>query len=154
MGGVSAIVAINTLALCLNSKIYSLQMIRLILHPCFHGILMPMCLLRTLLHIQHAYALEYDKPWLIQHYIQIYNMLMFRFIWLCCTPPFFMRFSKHIWFFFADSKYVNFNKNTYIFLLFSYLSFVITPQLKKHTGSVFSISLSFLNYLKKNCTMH
>ena len=39
---------------------------------------MPMCLLCTLLRIQHACALEYDKPWLIQHYIQIFNMLVFR----------------------------------------------------------------------------
>ena len=51
--------------------------------------------------------------------------------------------------FFADSKYVNFNKNTYCFLFFSYLFSVITPQLKKHIVSVLSISLSFLNHLKK-----
>ena len=56
---------------------YSLQMIRSSLHPCLHGILMPMCLLWTLLQIQHAYALEYDKPWLIEHYIKNLNMLMF-----------------------------------------------------------------------------
>ena len=51
--------------------------------------------------------------------------------------------------FFADSKYVNFNNNTLCFLFFSYLSYVNTPQLKKHTVSVSSISLSFLNHLKK-----
>ena len=67
----------NTLLFCLNSKMCSLQMIRPSLDPCLHGILMPMCLLRTLLRIQHAYALEYDKPWLIQHYIQIFNVLVF-----------------------------------------------------------------------------
>ena len=38
---------------------------------------MHMCMLRTLLRIQHACALEYDKPWLIQHYIKIFNMLVF-----------------------------------------------------------------------------
>ena len=67
----------KALPFCLNSKMCSLQMIRSSLDPCLHGILMPICLLRTLLRIQHAYALEYDKPWLIQHYIQIFNMLMF-----------------------------------------------------------------------------
>ena len=51
--------------------------------------------------------------------------------------------------FFADSKYVNFNKNTLFFLFFSYLSSIITPQLKKNTVSVSSISLSFLNHLNK-----
>ena len=51
--------------------------------------------------------------------------------------------------FFVDSKYVNFNKNTLFFLFFSYFSSIITPQLKKHTASVLSISLSFLNHLKK-----
>ena len=36
-----------------------------------------MCLLHSLLRIQHAYSLEYDKPWLIKHYIQIFNVLVF-----------------------------------------------------------------------------
>ena len=35
---------------------------------------MSMCPPRTLFRIHHAYALEYDKPWLIEHYIQIFNM--------------------------------------------------------------------------------
>ena len=56
--------------------------------------------------------------------------------------------------FFIDSKYVNFNKNILFFVFFSYLSSVLTPQLKKHTVSVLSISLSFLNHLKKNCMVH
>ena len=70
-------VVLNRTRILLNSNLYSLQMIRPSLHPCFHGIPMPMCLLCTLLRIQHAYSLEYDIPWLIQHYIQIFNMLMF-----------------------------------------------------------------------------
>ena len=134
---------------CLNSKMYSLQMIRSCFHPCFHGILMPMFLLDTFLRIQHAYALEYDKPWKIQHYIQIFNMLVFS-----CSSD----YAAHLHFlwdfinryvFFANSKYVNFNKNTLFFLFFSYLSSIITPQLKKHTVSVSSISLLFFNHLKK-----
>ena len=45
---------------------------------------------------------------------------------------------------FADSKYVIFNKNINVFLFFSYLSSVISPQLKKHTGSFF-IHISFVS---------
>ena len=109
---------------------------------------MPMCLLHTLLWIQHAYALEYDKPWLIQHYIEIFNMLVFSSSsdYPACLD--FLWDFRNIYGFFADSKYVNFDKNTYFFLFFSYLSYVITPQLKKHIVSVLSISLSFLNHFK------
>ena len=73
---------------------------------------MPMCLLYTLLQIQLAFALQYEKPWLIQHYIQIFNMLVFSGS---------SDFVAHLHFYeileidmvsFADSKYVNFNKNT------------------------------------------
>ena len=70
-------VVLNRARILLNSNFYSLQMIRPSLHPCFRGIPLPMCLLCTLLQIQHACALEYDKPWQIQHYIHIFNMLMF-----------------------------------------------------------------------------
>ena len=38
---------------------------------------MPMCLVQNFLRIQHAYVMEYDKPWLIEHYIEILNMLVF-----------------------------------------------------------------------------
>ena len=51
--------------------------------------------------------------------------------------------------FFADSKYVNFNKNTLFFLFFSYLFSIITPWLKKHIVSVSSIMLLFLNHFEK-----
>ena len=124
-------------------------MIRMSLHPCWHGILMPMCLLRTLLKIQHAYALEYDKPWLIQHYIQIFNMLVFSRLFDYTAHLHFYEILEIDMVFFANSKYVNFNKNTLFFLFFSYLSSIITPQLKKHTVSVSSTSLSLLNHLKK-----
>ena len=60
-----------------TKKYINPSMIRRSLHPCFRGIPMPMCLLCTLLQLQHARALEYDQPWLIQHYIQIFNMLVF-----------------------------------------------------------------------------
>ena len=61
---------------------------------------MPMCLLQTFLQIQHAYALEYDKPWIIEHYIQILNMLVFsRWLPVYCTPPFFYKIlEKEIFF--------------------------------------------------------
>ena len=49
--------------------------------------------------------------------------------------------------FFANSKYVKFHKNTYFF---SYLSSVITPQLKKHTVSVSPITFSILDHFKQN----
>ena len=124
-------------------------MIRPSLHPCFHGIPMPMCLLCTLLRIQHACALEYDKPWQIQHYIHIFNMLVLSGSSVMLYTSIFYDILETNMVFFADSKFVNFNKNTYIFLFFSYLSSVITPQLKTHTVSVLSISLSFLNHLKK-----
>ena len=74
---------------------------------------MPMCLLRTLLQIQDVYALEYDKPWLIQHYIQIFNMLMFsRWLHYATHLHKFYEILETDMVFFADSKYVNFNKNT------------------------------------------
>ena len=133
---------------------YSLQMIRPSLHPCFHGISMPMCLLCTLLRIQHAYALEYDKPWPIQHYIQISNMLVFSGSSDYVAHLHFLWDFRNRYGFFADSKYVNFNKNTLFFLFFSYLCSIITPQLKKHIVSVLSISLLFLNHLKENCMVH
>ena len=126
-----------------------LPMIRPTLYPCWHGILMHMCLLQTLLCIQHAYALEYDKPWLIEHCIQIFNILMFSCLSDYAAHLHFLWDSRNRYGCFADSKYVNFNKNTLFFLFFSYLSSIITPQLKKHTVTVSSISLSFLNHLKK-----
>ena len=122
-------------------------MIRPSLDPCLHGILMPMCFLR-ILRIQHAYALEYDKPWLIQHYIQIFNVLVFSHSSDYAAQLHFLWDFRNRYGFFVDSKYVNSNKNTLFFLFFSYLSSIITPQLKKHIGSVLSISLSFLNHLK------
>ena len=133
---------------------YSLQMIRPSLHPCFRGIPMPMCLLCTLLRIQHAYALEYDKPWLIQHYIQTSNMLVFSGSFYYAAHLHFLWDFINRYVFFANSKYVNLNKNTQCFLFFSYLSYVISSQLKKHIVTVSSISLSFLNHLKKNCMVH
>ena len=78
---------------------------------------MPMCLLRTLLWIQHAYALEYDKPWLIEHYIQIFNMLVFS-RWLQYAAHHFYEILETDIVFFVDSKYVIFNKNIYIFSIF------------------------------------
>ena len=135
--------------ICLNSKIYSLQIIRPSLHPCLHGILMPMCLLRILLRIQHAYALEYDKPWLIQHYIQIFNMLVFSHSSEYAAHLYFLWDFRNRYGFFCKFHICKFNKNTLFFLLFSYLSSFITPQLKKHNVSVSSISLSFINHFKK-----
>ena len=74
---------------------------------------MPMCLHQTSLQIQHAYALEYDKPRLIQHYIQIFNMLVF-ICWLHYATDLhkFYESLETIMVFFVNSKYVNFNKNT------------------------------------------
>ena len=123
-------------------------MIRPSLHPCFHGIPIPMCLLCTLLRIQHACALEYDKPWLIQHYIQIFNMLVFSGLSDYAAHLHFLWYLRNRYGSFADSKYVNFNKNTSFFIFFSHLSSLITPQLKKHTISVSSISLLFLNHFE------
>ena len=119
----------------------------LILHPCWHEILMPMCLLETLLQIHHAYALKYDKPWLIEHYIQIFNMLVFSHWLQYATHLNFLWNFRNIYGFVVDSKYVTFNKNIYFFLFFSYLSCVITPQLKQ-TISVSAITLSFLNHFE------
>ena len=45
--------------------------------PIWHGSFMPMGLIQTLLWIHHAYALENPKPWIIEHWIQIFNMLVF-----------------------------------------------------------------------------
>ena len=73
---------------------------------------MPMCLLRTLLQIQHSYALDYDKPSLIQHYIQISNMLVFSGSSDYAAPSIFYEILETDMVFFADFKYVNFNKNT------------------------------------------
>ena len=81
------------------------------LHPCWHDILMPMFLLQTLLRIHHAYALEYDKPWLIEHYIQIFNMPMFsRWLQYVAHLHFYEILETNM-VFFVDSKYVIFNKN-------------------------------------------
>ena len=44
-------VVLNRERVLLNSKFFSLQMIRPSLHPCFRGIPIPMCLLCTLLRI-------------------------------------------------------------------------------------------------------
>ena len=73
---------------------------------------MPTCLLCTLLRIQHAYALEYDKPWLIQNYIQISNMLVFSGLYDYAAHLHFYEILETDMVFFVDSKYVNFNKNT------------------------------------------
>ena len=73
---------------------------------------MPMCLLFPLLRIQHACALEYDKPWQIQHYIQIFNMLMFSSLSDYVAHLHFYEILETDMVFFADSKYVNFNMNT------------------------------------------
>ena len=74
---------------------------------------MPMCLHCTFLWIQHAYALEYDKPWQIQRYIHIFNMLVFSGSsdYAACTSIFYEILETDM-VFFANSKYVNFNKNT------------------------------------------
>ena len=124
-------------------------MIRPSLHPCFHGIPMPMCLLCTLLRIQHACALEYDQPWQ-------FNIISKFSICLCLVvrlsmlhTSIFYEILETYMVFFADCKYVNFNNNTKLFLFFSYLSYITTRPIKKHTISVSSISLSFLNHLKK-----
>ena len=118
-------------------------MIRPSLDPCLHGILMHMCLLQ----IHHAYALKYDIPSLIQHYIKFFICLCLAVHLIMLRTSIFYEILETDMVFFANSKYVNFNKNTLFF--FSYLSSIITPQLKKHTVSVSSISLSFLNHLKK-----
>ena len=102
-------------------KIYSLQMIRPSLHPCFHGIPMPMCLLCTLLRIQHACALEYDKPWQIQH-ISIFSIcscLAVRLIML--HTSIFYEILETYMVFFTDSKYVNFKRNRFFSIFFWFI---------------------------------
>ena len=132
----------------LNSKKNSHQMTRPSLHPCFHGIPMPMCLLCTLLQIQHAYALEYDKPWLIQHYIQIFNMLVFSCSSNYVAHLHFLWYFRNIYSFFVDSKYVNFNKNTLFFLFF--LIYLLSSLLNsKNTLLVFRPYLYCFSTIKK-----
>ena len=123
---------------------YSLQMIGPSLYPCLHGIFMPMCLLRTLLQIQHAYGLEYDKPWLIQHYIQIFNMIIFSCSSEYATHFHFLWDFRNRYGFFADSKYVNFNKNTYFFSIFFLYIFCHHSSTQKRHCLCF-IHISFIS---------
>ena len=96
----------------LNSIFFSLQMIRPSLHPCFRGIPIPMCLLCTLLRI------NMPVPWsMINHgkfsIISIFSIcscLTVRLIVL--HTSIFYEILETYMVFFADSKYVNFNKNT------------------------------------------
>ena len=77
---------------------------------------MPMCLLQTLLRIHHVYALEYDKPWLIEHYIQICSCLAIGYSMLHISI--FYEILETDMVFFADSNYVVFNKNIFFSILF------------------------------------
>ena len=76
------------------------------LHLCGCGILMPVCLFLTLLQVHHVYALKYDKPWLIEHYIQIFHMLVFSHCLQYATHLQFLRNFKNRYVIFADSIYV------------------------------------------------
>ena len=105
-------IVLNRVHVLLNSNFYSLQMIRPSLHPCFHGIPIPMCLLCTLLWI------NMPVPWsMINHgkfsIISIFSIcscLTVRLIVL--HTSIFYEILETDMVFFADSKYVNFNKNT------------------------------------------
>ena len=105
-------VVLNRARVFLNSNFYSLQMIRPSLHPCFRGIPIPMCLLYTLLRI------NMPMPWsMINH--GKFNIISIFSICSCLTvrlivlhTSIFYEILETDMVFFADSKYVNFNKNT------------------------------------------
>ena len=102
----------NRARVLLNSNFYSLQMIRPSLHPCFHGIPIPMCLLCTLLRI------NMPMPWsMINHgkfsIISIFSICSCLTVCLIVLhTSIFYEILEIDMVFFADSKYVNFNKNT------------------------------------------
>ena len=101
---------LNCTCVLLNSNFFSLQMIRLSLHPCFHGIPIPMCMLCTLLRI------NMPIPWsMINHgkfsiisIISICSCLTVRLMVLHTSISYEILETDMV--FFADSKYVNFNK--------------------------------------------
>ena len=111
-------------------------------------------LLCTLLWIQHSYALEYDKPCLIQHYIQIFNVLVFSRSSHYAAHLHFLWDFRNRYGFFADSKYVNFNKKHYFFYFF--LIYLLSWLLNsKNTLLVFRPYLfRFSTILKTNCMVH
>ena len=104
-------VVLNRERVLLNSNFFSLQMIRPSLHPCFRGIPIPMCLLCTLLRI------NMPVPWsMINH--GKFSIISIFSICSCLTvrlmvlhTSIFYEILETDMVFFADSKYVNFNKN-------------------------------------------
>ena len=111
---------------------------------------MPMCLFRTLLRIKHAYALEYDKPWLIQHYISKFSICSCLVVgYSMMHTSIFYEILETYMVFFADSKYVIFNKNTYFFYFF--LIYLLSSLLNsKNTLLVFRpYSFVFQPFKKK-----
>ena len=113
-----------------------LPMIRPSLHPCLRGILIHMCLLLTLLRIQHAYALEYDKPWLIEHYIQIFNMLVFSH-WLQYAPPLHFHEILETYKVFLRITNMQFLTRIYYFFYFFLIHLVSSLLNSKNTRLVF-----------------